>query len=126
MIAEAPLPGHGQLSMALARVTVSFRGVADQSVIDLDAIGWPKPWRNPISECFPQHGLRAVANPQRHNTTPDKGDAIDDGVDIVEDLSVTIAIASIVGSDEAARHLQLMVGHWLKYLRPLNHLLHDL
>ena len=91
---------------------------------DFDAPGSPQ--RDLITERFSQLGHYSVVDPRKLETTPDIADAIDGLVDIVGDPSVAIAIASTVGSDEAARHLQLMADHWLTHLRRLSLLLHVL
>jgi hypothetical protein len=79
-----------------------------------------------LSARFPQLGLYSATDPRKLDPTPDIADTTDDLVDIVGDLSVAIAIASSAGSDEAARHLQLMADHWLTHLRRLGLLLHVL
>lgn len=126
LVTEAPSPSLEQLSRALDRVAWSFDGVPDQVRPGFEPPSLPAPDRNLVAARFPELGLYSAGDPRKFHAAPEIADAIDDIMDIVGDLSVAIAIASDAGSDEAARHLQIMADHWLTHLRRLGLLLHVL
>ena len=126
LVTEAPSPSLEELSRALDRVAWSFEGVPDQMRPVFEPPPLPAPDRNLIAVRFPELGLYSAVDPRNLLAAPVMADAIDDIMDIVGDLSVAIATASEAGSDEAARHLQLMADHWLTHLRRLGLLLHVL
>ncbi len=117
------MPTAAELALSLDRLAVSF-GETPGSSSGTDFDNVPSVTRAAIATRFPDFGLYAISAPLDLGGDGMTGDAIDDLLDLTNDLRQALGIATQVSEVAAIGHLYLLAFHWMRHLRELSLYLH--